>query len=1511
MMEIKSLKRLDEFLAESAEHLQAFQAYETRSQHTREGAAFAMRIRRWLRKCVTHGRYLPNGSPERRALRALVDEWNSRLSDAGHLLDGLDELASFDPTAGVVLDIECPYPGLDAYRQDRQDSFEGRDQLSERYARRLEARRVLLVIGPSGSGKSSLALAGVRPELQRSHPDWFFPPEFTPGAAPIESLAQAVAAGQGTTTVAAALASALASKPDDAQSLIAATCGSRPMVLVVDQFEELFTLCADESQRATFARVLLALTEPPAADGGFECRVLLTLRSDHLARFDNNNATRPLYARLVSEGNSELITTLSFEEIRRAIARPAQAAGLRFVPPTIVDSLASQTAGLANGLPLLQFALRRLWDTRPKDPDSGQPLDLITQPMVDALPDVQRALGTVAEEIFQQLSDRQKAICERLLNELVLLDENFEEPLRRRRNCGELMTVLEGRFPGARADTVEVERRFVEAGLLRSFGTEPRRQIEVAHEALFRHWDFMNRAVSGDEAKQRLHMIKQIGREAMEWHAHGRREDFLKQRGEPLQAARRYLDEGWLAESESATYVRACIERDKFLAAAIRSKERQKWLATSALVLGLVALFVTGALVSAVYLGGREGNTRLAAIASLSDRQPSWDALDVAYSLASSGSDEYLFALGHAVERMDDAWILGRRDSPLHPLGDGAGLMQFTPDGLLVYLVDERATPTSQGIAIATAMKDERLTQVQLGPRIAAGPHRGSHLLVVASLPPGQRRFYRIRPYLLDPVAGTARAVHAAGANGEDAGDALPQAEENLSRMRAHPAGSRVIWTAFNERAATSRIHELRLHDDGHYAIGLVEDPATTAGPGKAGAATAVAYLARSGSTSGTAAGSEAESAAGSASGPPAGAGAAAAPDVELVTGRQNGAIYCGGRRLAVQPRRRQEAVEREDTTPVRNIVSAAAADVFVAVKSPGGQVLAGSCAGKDGSEGGATGADGGMRSFPFFSPDPGSLQLRLVRSSADDDSQLEWIVSYFDADRQQRCHTFDPDSRRIRWWQCNGAHAIGRSALITPDGEQLVIERNDIAAVRRYPIEELARTGKQVIARQAGESTLRWRGRSEAIAGKAGNAEAPPWLADGANLHAIATREILDAALSPDGKRIAWIERPGAPATRTDDDPGRQAPPPPRIGAMVRGSDIAEYRPASQEGTAQAVAINDAGIVASVQAPAGQSRLDNSKVLKLSSGAAPIEIPAEDGGVECLAFSPDGERLVWGTTTGALSRWAWHVPGAKPQRLARNDTGDGAPRRAVTACAIADDGEVAAGYVDGAVLHFAFDAEAARSGARPAPVRATDLTARLVYRFQSAIKDVRIDPPGEPRRLVALGDWQLNNCVHAGLPGQAIRAWTLTLPEQQRSIAVSVACFPNTAIAALGPWQADSRCLTSGGDDASAASATAAASATPAGKVGICLVTAQGSRWHPCPTCGDGSESRQAIVDRALETAASKGARRLDDEDLESRFGFKLYFWSRILPRGNFWRRFMPDYAFRQPAPAATQQDR
>ena len=225
------------------------------------------------------------------------------------------------------------------------------------------------------------------------------------------------------------------------------------------------------------------------------------------------------------------------------------------------------------------------------------------------------------------------------------------------------------------------------------------------------------------------------------------------------------------------------------------------------------------------------------------------------------------------------------------------------------------------------------------------------------------------------------------------------------------------------------------------------------------------------------------------------------------------------------------------------------------------------------------------------------------------------------------------------------------------------------------------------------------WRSRGEAARADAGEPDAPPWEVSGSGIDADPGREILAAALSPNGRRLAWIERPNPQPGPPTDETGRQAQPLPRIGAMIKGEQFAEYRGPPQEGIAQAVAINDDGVVASVQAPVGQSGLDNSKILKLSTGGAAVDIPAEDGGVKCLAFSPGGDHLVWGTTTGVLSRWTWRKPQSKPRRLARDDDADGASRRAVTACAIADDGDVAAGYIDGAVLHFPVE-PAVRAGA-------------------------------------------------------------------------------------------------------------------------------------------------------------------------------------------------------------------
>ncbi|MFN6935561.1 MAG: hypothetical protein ACK4NZ_10470, partial [Tsuneonella sp.] len=156
---------------------------------------------------------------------------------------------------------------------------------------------------------------------------------------------------------------------------------------------------------------------------------------------------------------------MSFEQIRDVILKPAQAVGLRYVPASLVDRLANETANLAGGLPRLQFALQRLWKLRPIN-DSGEKLDVINEESFAKLPNVREALGTVAQSVFEGLSTDGQRACERLMLELTVLDDQLEVPLRRRRLERDLLAVLAGTKLATEAHAFELIEKFVEQCLL-------------------------------------------------------------------------------------------------------------------------------------------------------------------------------------------------------------------------------------------------------------------------------------------------------------------------------------------------------------------------------------------------------------------------------------------------------------------------------------------------------------------------------------------------------------------------------------------------------------------------------------------------------------------------------------------------------------------------------------------------------------------------------------------------------------------------------------------------------------------------------------------------------------------------------------------------------------------------------------------------------------------------------------------------------------------------------------
>ncbi|MEA3091824.1 MAG: hypothetical protein QOJ04_3166, partial [Caballeronia sp.] len=556
----------------------------------------------FVRLCSHNGIFIPPGSADRRALRSILDRWNSRLREEGVDFGEAGLLAEFDPKAGVVLEGQCPYPGLDPYTASRRGSFFGRDNEIAKAVEHLDAagNRILMIVGSSGSGKSSLALAGILPCLQDEHAStWLFARPFTPGAAPIMALAAAVAQVIGEPDSAPEIQRSLTEAPEQAHAKLAAVCEGRPLMLLIDQFEELLTLCQDLDEQGRFARILCSLSDPsPAPPNGSATRILLTLRTDHQDRFERRDALLPLHRRLVGEHNYNQLSTLGFAEIRRGIKEPADNVGLRFVPPELIDRLASQTAGLANGLPLLQFVLQRLWETRPWNA-AGQRLDLISREMVEGLPDVQGALGRVAEGVFRNFTGLQQRACERLLLELVVLDENFEEPLRRRRDETELISAMQ--LSGyAAADIGRVISDFVGHYLVRRFGDTPDSQLEVAHEALLRNWPHITDILTGSNVKERLHLVQEIRREAVEWLDRGRRDDELRVHGDRLVRAVTSATQGWLVGRTAAEYIAACQRRE----AENRGRDKRlrvlRWWVTVAWV--IVLPLIGGSILSFLYV---------------------------------------------------------------------------------------------------------------------------------------------------------------------------------------------------------------------------------------------------------------------------------------------------------------------------------------------------------------------------------------------------------------------------------------------------------------------------------------------------------------------------------------------------------------------------------------------------------------------------------------------------------------------------------------------------------------------------------------------------------------------------------------------------------------------------------------------------------------------------------------------------------------------------------------------
>lgn len=393
-----------------------------------------------------------------------------------------------------------PYQGLYFFRKEHAHLFYGRSSFVQRLIENLKQNRFLAVIGPSGSGKSSVVRAGLLPKLGNGvieNSDQWEIIVMTPDVYPIKTLA-------------AQLAPKL-SKDSAAQKSIALEDSlitdkrllhkeveqayinqeEKRLLIFIDQFEELFTLCRDERERQAFLDALLY-----AADVALgKTIIVLTMRID----FYTHAAAYPSLAAHIDD-KGITVKAMVENEVREAIDQPALRASLNF-ETGLVETIIGDFENEPNALPLLQQLLYDLAERR-----KGNNL---THEAYQELGGVKGAISKRAQDVFDQLNQKEKGVAKRIFLRLVQPGEGFEDTCRRT-SLNELKT---GMHSNTAAENVV--QKLTENRLITKDSTDSEEQVDVAHEALIRSWPTLRKWI--DEDREFLKLHRRLGGQAQEW----------------------------------------------------------------------------------------------------------------------------------------------------------------------------------------------------------------------------------------------------------------------------------------------------------------------------------------------------------------------------------------------------------------------------------------------------------------------------------------------------------------------------------------------------------------------------------------------------------------------------------------------------------------------------------------------------------------------------------------------------------------------------------------------------------------------------------------------------------------------------------------------------------------------------------------------------------------------------------------------------------------------------------
>jgi hypothetical protein len=439
----------------------------------------------------------------------------------------------------------CPYPGLAYFGPRDAALFFGRDAAIARLEKAVTHRTLTVLVGASGSGKSSVVLAGLAPRLH-TQGGWRFS-HFRVGIEsdknPFLALARALVpllgdwgATQQLEEV-QKLAVKLRTGAVDLANVMGACRAGKRILLIADQFEEVFTLVSDEAVQHRFIDVLLAGFANATRDGSSDICLILTMRGDF---YGQALRYRPFADAL--QDHVENLGPMSRDELRAAIITPAKNAKVSF-ESGLVETLLDQVESKPGSLPLLQFTLREMWgrlDNR-----------CMTRASYDVIGGVEGALARRAQAIYDTETAKGEEshrvmLFRRLFTRLVTLGEGTEDTRRivERVELGEEAWALAQRLAG------EDNRLVVTTGPAPDHET-----AEVVHEALIRHWPALIDWVGRDRAFQSW--LKQLRPRLDEWRNSPSDEGTLL-RGGPLVIAEEWLTRrGDDFSDEERAYVKA------------------------------------------------------------------------------------------------------------------------------------------------------------------------------------------------------------------------------------------------------------------------------------------------------------------------------------------------------------------------------------------------------------------------------------------------------------------------------------------------------------------------------------------------------------------------------------------------------------------------------------------------------------------------------------------------------------------------------------------------------------------------------------------------------------------------------------------------------------------------------------------------------------------------------------------------------------------------------------------